>query len=274
MLQKILIVLALVVLAIAFRTCRRRCLRKIGALLLLVASFLGFAFLTNSWYLGILGVAAWFLLPWIEILTQTRKQKISKKNRLTNAPAPEDEFFPNASQALKTMSNEGFEHVSDAAWSWSGMTQYFRLHWNPQERAMSSVCLCEKERVAFAFIMIKSQTEDGRIFQTTNFPFSPTLKNPPHLHISHVPCERNSFTQILADHRSFLNRQKVDFDDLCIPDPDELPDDIEKLMMSQIEHNLHSGILQQGEQGEDLHYSKRGLLFLWGQLSKDMIRLC
>lgn len=273
MAREALIVVGLVVFAAAFRSCRRNWSRKVGALTFLVASFFALYFLTRCWWAGSLAVLAWFFLPWVELLGRVRKLRLPVENRLQHRTPPEDEFFPNATRALAAMSDAHFEHVTDAAWQWAGMEQYFRLHWNPEEKAVASVCLCEQENVAFAFISITSRAEDGSLYRTTNFPFSPTLKSPREFHWNHVPCERNCFHQILEDHRAYLKKRKVSPDALALPDPDTLADQVEEEMRLQIEHNLQYGIIAPTGDGH-FRYSTRGLFFLWKQFAKDMIRLC
>jgi hypothetical protein len=66
---------------------------------------------------------------------------------------------------------------------------------------------------------------------------------------------------------------KISPNDLLIPDPDSLDENIEKEMRQQIDHNLKSGIIKVTNDGF-FRYSKRGILFLWCQFIKDMIRLC
>lgn len=271
--KEALIVVGLVVLAAAFRACRRNWSRKAGAVTFLAASFLAIYFLTLCIWSGMLAVVAWFFLPWLELLTRVRKMRLPMANRLEHRNSPEDEFFPNASKALAAMSDADFEHVDDAAWHWVGMKQHFRLHWNPEERAAATVCLCEQDNVTFAFISITSRTEDGRVCRTTNFPFSPTLKNPPGFLWNHVPCERNCFHQMLADHQRYLQKLKIETADLMVPDPDLLVSDIESEMRLQIDHNLERRIIQPADDGH-FRYSVRGLFFLWKQFAKDMIRLC
>lgn len=273
MAREALVVVGLVVLAAAFRSCKRNWSRKLGAFVFLVASFLALYFLTQQMWAGMLAVVAWFFLPWIELLTRVRKMRLPMQNRLQHREALEDEFFPNASRALAAMSDAQFDHVGDAAWQWAGMDQHFRMHWNPEERAVATVCLCEQENVAFAFISITSRTEDGRVYRTTNFPFSPTLKNPPGYTWKHVPCERNCFHQMLKDHHRYLQKSKVSTDELVLPDPDALESDIENEMKLQIVHNLDHGIIEPADDGH-FRYSVRGLFFLWKQFAKDMIRLC
>lgn len=271
--RETLVVVGLAVLALGLRSSRRSMPRKLGALAFLVAGFVLFYFLTDCWWCGFLGVIPWFFLPWIELLTRIRRMRLPMENSLRHRTPPDSAFFPNASEAEAAMEEAGFEYVEDCGWEWSGMQQYFKLHWHPEERAEAAICLCEQEAVAFAFITVTSRDSAGNTWRTTNYPFSPTLKCQPQVKWNHVPCERNCFHQILADHNEFLDRMKVDRDKLMIPDPEELEASIEAEMKGQIRHNLEEGIIRQSGD-RHFEYSVRGLFFLWGQFVKDMVRLC
>ena len=271
--RETLIVLGLVVLAVALRTARTNMLRKLGAFTFLAASFCLLYFLTGKIGAGVVGAVLWIFLPWIELLTRIRRMRLPLENRLSQRPIPNPSFFPNAPEAAAAMEEAGFEHVSDCGWEWDGMRQYFRLFWHPEERAVAAVCLCEQSDVAFAFISITSHGCDGRIWRTTNFPFAPTLRCPPEMRWNHVPCGRNCFHQILRDHRDYLGRLSIPGSDLRIPDPEEIEALIEAEMRKQVDHNLATGIIQLTGDGH-FQYSKRGLVFLWGQFIKDMVRFC
>ena len=271
--RETLTVIGLLVLAVALRSARSNFLRKLGALTFIGASFALLYFITGSMFGGMLGAILWFFLPWIELLSRTRRLRLPLNNRLRHREVPNPSFFPNALEAAAGMEEAGFEHVSDCGWEWAGMQQFFRLFWHPEERAVAAVCLCEQSDVAFAFISITSRDATGKIWRTTNFPFAPTLKCPPNVQWNHVPCERSCFHQILADHHQYLGRVKVPVDLLRMPDPEEIENSIEQEMRAQVDHNLAAGFIQLTGDGH-FQYSKRGLLFLWGQFIKDMVRLC
>lgn len=269
-----LVVIGLVALALGLRSSRVAVPRKLGAFTFLVAGYVAFYFITGSWWLGLLGVIPWFLLPWIELLTRIRRMRLPMENRLRHRRIPDPAFFPNASEAAMAMEEAGFEHVDDCGWQWAGMQQYFQIFWHPEERAEATVCLCEQGEVAFAFIAITSRDGSGCILRTTNFPFSPTLKCPPNVIWNHVPCERNCFHEILRDHHQFLSKTGLDRDSLRVPDPDSIEASIESEMKAQIRHNLEAGIIRPVPESPHFEYSVRGLFFLWGQFIKDMVRLC
>jgi len=271
--RETLIVIGLLLLAIALRTARRNLLRKLGAMMFLATSFTLFYFISGSLTIGFGGAALWFLLPWVELLTRIRRMRLPMDNRLRQTEAPNPSFFPNAVEAAASMEEAGFDHVTDCGWEWAGMQQYFRLFWHPEERAVASVCLCEHSNVAFAFISVTSRDSNGHLWRTTNFPFSPMLRFSPEVNWNHVPCEKSCFHQILADHRQYLRKMDISADELRIPDPENLESEIENEMRDQVTHNLRSGIIRP-DGDSHFRYSPRGLVFLWGQFIKDMVRLC
>jgi hypothetical protein len=271
--REILIVTGLVILAFGLRSSRNNWVRKLGAVTFLFASFSLFHYVFDNLWAGAFGALLWFFLPWVELLTRIRRLRLPVENRLHHRPIPNPSFFPNAIEAGVAMEDAGFEHISDCGWEWDGMRQFFRLYWNPEERAVASVCLCEQSDVAFAFISVTSQDNTGHTWRTTNFPFAPTLRCPPDVRWNHVPCGRNCFHQILRDHRDYLNRMHVETNHLQVPDPEAVEASIEGEMQRQVQHNLTSGIIRMTNDGHFV-YSKRGLLFLWGQFIKDMVRFC
>lgn len=271
--RETLTVIGLVILAVALRSCRGHLLRKLGALAFLLSSYALVYFLTGSPWWAILGAAAWFFLPWVELATRIRQMRLPVNNRLRHREIPNEAFFPNACEAIAAIEEADFEHVDDCGWEWAGMQQFFRLYWHPEEQAVAAVCLCEQAEVAFAFISITTTDKFGRTWRTTNFPFSPTLRCLPSIRWNHVPCERNCFHQILKDHKNFLLSRKLTQEAIQMPDPDLLVTQIEQEMRAQIDYNLQSGIIVTTEDGS-FRYSPRGLVFLWGQFVKDMVRLC
>ena len=66
---------------------------------------------------------------------------------------------------------------------------------------------------------------------------------------------------------------KINPAELRVPNPENIESEIEAEMRHQVDHNLKSGIIQLTGDGH-FKYSCRGILFLWCQFVKDMIRLC
>lgn len=271
--REFLIVTATLIVGLALRSCRTLLLRKLGALGFLVASALSFYFIFGSICAGISGGLLWFLIPWFDLLTRVRKIKHPLNNRLRFHKLPSEEYFPNAARLIDEIEEADFEHVADSGWNWGGMQQHYRIFWHPEAKAIASVCLCEHENIAFAYITISSRTDNGQSIHTTNYPFSPPLKHPPFSIWEHLPCEKNRFPMVFHDHERHLDQLKVTESDLLIPNPDEIIHQIEEEMRNQIDHNVERGLIEFTGDGH-FRYSKRGLFFLWKQAVKDMIRLC
>ena len=89
-------VIAFIIFGYALRSCKTIALRKLGALVMLAASGLCFYYLFESVLAGILAMAAWFFLPWIELLTRIRNQRMPLINKLKKRSSANLNAFPNA----------------------------------------------------------------------------------------------------------------------------------------------------------------------------------
>lgn len=248
-------------------------LRKFGALVMLVASGLCFYFLTGSVIAGILAAAAWFFLPWVELLTRIRKMRMPLENRLKEHYSTNLEVFPNAEEHLIALEREGYEHIKDCTWKLGGMQQIYQLFWNAETKSVASLCLCEQSNVTFTYLTLTSRDLTDGIWRTTNFPFSPTLKTAPKVHWNQVSCSNECAMKLIKTHNHYLNQQGFIDDDLMIPDPDHVDEEIEHELRHQIDHNLETGIIQLTGDGH-FRYTVKGLFYLWKQFIRDMIRLC
>lgn len=271
--QKFYTLIALVVFCYALRACRTPLLRKLGALLMLIASGLCVYFLTDSIYWGLVGMAAWFLLPWVELLTRIRKLRLPVENKLRDRMATNLDAYPHAQQHLIHLENAGYEHIRDCGWNLGGMDQVYQLFWNAETRTVISLCLCEQANVTFSYLTVTSRDITDGIWRTTNFPFSPTLKPNPGVHWNQISCANECVIKLLSNHLDFLQKQGFVDDDLAIPDPDQLEEEIEHEIKRQIDHNLQQGVISLTDDGH-FRYTIRGLFYLWKQFVRDMIRLC
>ena len=270
--QKLYTLIALIVFCYALRACKTAWLRKLGAVAMLAASGLCIYFLTNSIYWGIVAMAAWFFLPWVELLTRIRKLRMPVENKLEDRFRSNLQAFPQAPQHIQNLEAAGYEHIRNCGWNLGGMEQVYQLFWNAETRSVASLCLCEQANVTFAYLTITSRDISEGIWRTTNFPFSPTLKPNPGVHWNQVSCSNECAATLLQNHCNFLLKQGFVDDVLAIPDPDHLEEEIEHEIKRQIDHNLQQGIISLTGDG-NFRYTIRGLFYLWQQFVRDMIRL-
>lgn len=271
--DSLLIVLGVIVLAFALRSFGHPVPRKAGAVAILAATYLIGYFLTGSHAAGATGVLSWFLLPWIELLTRIRKLRLPRRKSLRHQSPPNTRRFPNLESFTDEIEAEEFEYAEDAGWEWDELKQFFRIFYSEKDRTQAAICLNEQQGLAFVFVSLTSRAADGRIFRTWNFPFSYTLKMAPEIEVHRVPNAQN-FSELLAEHRKFLERQGVAATELIDENPEALPEQMEVETQQQISHNLDRGLIEACDQDpEHVRYSWRGLFYLYGQLVKDMVKL-
>lgn len=267
-----LTILGVILIGMALRSCRRRIVRKLGALVYLIASGLTVFFITENIALSIASAFGWFLLPWLELATRVRKLRMPLHNKLSEKSTPRLQHFPEAEVNINELQNLEFDHISDYAWDWAGSQQHYSFYWNPEERIVVIVSLCKQSNIAFSYITISSRDSSGQIYRTSNFPFSPTLKNAPNVAMNQIACCHCSLEESLACHKKFIHKKGGALDQLVVSDPEMLNLEVEDDMRMQIEHNLKNGIITPTDGGK-FRYSFRGLCYLWKQFIKDMIRL-
>ena len=271
--KEIYTVIAIIIFGYALRSCRTAILRKLGALVMLLASGLCFYFLTGNILAGVAAAAAWFFLPWVELLTRIRKMRMPIDNKLQQKFSTNTSHFPQADNHIFALEKLGFEHIRDCGWNLGGMEQLYQLYWNAETRTVCTLCLCEQSNVTFSYLTITSRDIANGVWRTTNFPFSPTLKPSPSVHWNQIGCANECAIHLLEQHCSFLQKQGFIDDDLSIPDPDHLEEEIEHELRRQIDHNLQQGIIRLTGDG-NFRYTLRGLFYLWRQFIRDMVRLC
>src|SRR5260370_42298073 len=271
MLFGLLLTLGVAVLSIALRSYQTTFAQTLGALGVLIASFLAVYFITGNAAWGVAGAACWLFLPWLEILTRIRTLRLPKEKRLRPKPPPSASLFPALDEISREIENEGFAHVNDAGWDWEDYRQFFRLFYKTDDRAQATICLNEQHDLSFYYLRISSRTKDGIVWTTWNYPLSYGLKLTPQFRINrqrHDP----SFWHIYQSHRAFLRRSNVPIDAIDSLDEKQIEKEIERDLREQIAHNIHMGVLKQTPEGE-VKYSWRGMFYLWCQFLLDLVRL-
>jgi hypothetical protein len=265
------LVLGVAVLSVALRSFRSPVLQKLGAVGVLTTSFLAGWLFTSYWIVGAICASSWLLLPWLEILTRVRKMTLPTEKKLRHRHPPNEDSFPALDGLSEEVDGEGFERVDDIGWDWQDYAQFFRLFYKPSERTRAAICLIDQHDVAFFYLTLSSRGKDGRMWMTWNFPFSYSLKLVPHWRVNRVGSDQ-SFFQLYENHLEFLRRNGVSVSDLEPLEPDQLPIEIQNDLSHQIQHNLAVGLLTAAGDGA-VRYSWRGLLFIWLQFLRDLVRL-
>src|ERR1043166_3075437 len=101
MLFKLFILLGVGVLAVALRSFQSSFSQKAGALAILIVTYWLFYFTTGSEVLGGVAAAAWFFLPWVEILTRIRTLRLPKEKQLRPKSPPSSDTFPTLNEITR-----------------------------------------------------------------------------------------------------------------------------------------------------------------------------
>lgn len=270
-LQQFLFLAATVVFALACRTFSHRLVRKTGLLALLASSYLLGWFLTGSHAAGACGIALWFMLPWVEIVLHVRKLRFTDISEVKGRFAPNTEVFPELGGLTEEIESHGFVMTEDTGWKWSDTDHFMRLFYNEDERTQAAIGMAQQEGIpwALSYVSITSRTRDGQSYTTTNFAYPQVMKPAPAQKINRHLNAR-SMADLLASHTDFLACHGVEKADLAEMDTDSLTLRIEDDLRSQINHNVHAGLIEQAEEGQ-LRYSWRGCFFLWFQAVKELL---
>jgi len=266
-----LLILGVAVAGFALRSFEHPWLRKAGALCFLGASYLAAWALTGSHSAGVGAVAAWFFLPWLEILMRIRHLRLPLEKTLKSAFPPSSDRFPQLREMSAEIEEAGFEQVEDASFEWEGSNQFMRLFHHQGERLQAVVSLLEQGKMALAWVSVSSRLPDGRTWTTWNYPFSQTMMLPPETQV-HSVLNAESFDGLLAAHREMLMTYGLQPEEMAETDPEAIVDMIQRETRRQVDHNLDRGLIMLSGEGT-FRYSFRGYLFLWRQFLRDMVRL-
>ena len=257
----------------ALRTFQHGFFRKLGAFGFLAATFLIGFFASGLVWVGLALAFLWFLFPWIELLTRTRKLRLPVKRTLERQAPPGSQRCPELGELTEEIEEKGFEYVSDTGWKWEDTRQFFRFFYHDEKRAQATICFTEQVHFSWVSISVTTKHRDGRVFRSTNVPFSNPMKLSPHVFLRRDVDSLN-FDDFLGRHLDWLDRLAFREDDLAEQSPDEFLAEAEEESGRQINHNVESGIIALCEKADTWRYSWRGLVYLYVQVVKDFLRWC
>ncbi|MFM7180072.1 MAG: hypothetical protein ACKO2G_01195 [Verrucomicrobiales bacterium] len=268
--EQALLTAGLFVLGFALRSFAPVWSRKLGAVIILGATYVGGYFLGgNNHVAGAISVSVWLFLPWLEIIGRVRGMRLPLRRELAECPEPRWEEFPNLRSLTKEIEECGYEQHQDLGWEHGNFSQFLRLFLSPDARTLASVSLSRQGEGAIVHISLTTREDDGRVFRTTNLPFSDTMAVPPDV-LWQRDLRSGSFAEFTAAHALFLGRGSPR--ELITLKPSELPDLLQMEAARQVDHNLQRGFITPAD-ATTFRYSWRGCFFLWWRVIGDMVRL-
>lgn len=269
--NELLLFLGLLVLTAAFFHFAHPLMRRLGLLTGAATVFAAGYLLSGNVWVGAGCVGAVLLLPWIEILLRIRKLRLPLRKPLRQATPPSQEMFPDLGDVTDSIEASGFEHAADLGWEMDGYRQFLRLFACPEKREEAAITYVEQSQIGFHFASVTSRAADGSVYITWNCPVPSSLKCLPTVHLNRLPGEA-PFGTLLAGHQAFLAQHGLEQGKLQPVETESVRLSVERDMESQIQHNLREGLLER-EDEEHGRYSWRGMLFLWWQVLRDILRL-
>jgi hypothetical protein len=98
------------------------------------------------------------------------------------------------------------------------------------------------------------------------------MKMAPEVRLRQAPGAEH-FVELLDLHRQWIEGLGFLPEDLVEEEPGKLAGLIEQETGRQIRHNFEAGLIKPGEAAGTFRYSWRGLVYLYCQLVKDMVRM-
>ena len=271
--DRILIVLGIWLAGTALRSFGVVWLRKAGALCYLTATWFAGSFLFDgSAVAGAVAVSLWFLLPWLEIIFRVRAMRLPIHKSLTNRFPPTRDEFPHLRELTGEVEEAGFEMIEDAGWEAGEVKQFLRLLYDAEHRIQAAISLSQQRGAGIIYISLTSRGNDGRLWTTTDYPFSNTMQQPPGVQVQRVEWASN-FAAFVTMHLEWLQKNGITGpDDAVDVDAATLTERLSGELQNQIRHNLSTGIIKDSG-GGCFRYSWRGCFFLWRQFVKDLVKL-
>ena len=267
----LLLVLGAAVLSAALRSFQNPLLFRLGTLGIVATSFLAGWLLGGSVAFGAVLAASWLFLPWLEILTKVRRLRLPIERRLEPRAPPTRNSFPDFEEMTAEIESDGYVHLEDVGRDYEENRHFYRVFHQPHSRTQASICITEQRDMAFHYLTITSRTEDGRVFMTWNYPFSYGLKLQPRLFTNRF-LGGGPFVAMHTAHEQFLRSREVNPSDLLDPSPEETIRTMQNEMRAQITHNIALGLLVQ-DGDHFIRYTMRGMVYLWFQFLRDLVRL-
>jgi hypothetical protein len=268
--ENALLTAGLFVLGFALRSFAPVWSRKLGAVIILGATYLGGYFLGGRNHVaGAISVSAWFFLPWVEILGRVRGLRLPLRRELAECPEPKWEEFPNLRAITREIEDCGYIQHQDLGWEHGDFSQFLRLFLSQDSLTLASVSLSRQGPGAIVHVSLTTRADDGRVFRTTNLPFSDTMAVPPDV-VWQRDLRSGSFAEFSAAHALFLGRGHAE--KLVPLKAGELPDLLQSEAARQVDHNLRRGLITPADD-TTFRYSWRGYFFLWWRVVADMVRL-
>jgi len=268
--SELLVLAALLVLAIACFNVDRLPVRRVGVWIIFGMIGLAIWFWTGLWYLVVLALASWFIIPVTQAALTARKLRFSLERKLTPGSLDPDEF-PEIQPVSSELRDLGFLRDSDQWLKPSPLDQGFRIFHHTENNISAALAVVRQGAVSLSYLIFATQDKDGDFWITWDYPLAYGLKMPPHFKV-HRCLEAETVTELFHQHQDFLKINEVSS---SLPDTDNASarSFFDQLFRDTMKHNLNVGVLhQESSNTEEIRYSWRGTFYIAWQVLVEVVR--
>ena len=220
--------------------------RKIGMVLIWLASGLGAYFLSGSVVLGVAMLGAWIFFPLWEMVFVLRQLRLPRHREL----------------------------IDECRLSPTEHEQYYRIFATGDGLTQATIGYIAQGAIGFHFVGFTSNGKDGRRWVTWDYPLTYGLVMPPNTAVYRVlHCQ--SVEDLFQAHVDFLKVNEIGAERLVAMErtPEAVRARLEETLNQQIEYNISRGYLSPvtGTDTENFAYSWRGTLYVAGQVLRDLL---
>jgi hypothetical protein len=247
--------------------------RKLGMVLIWLASGLLVYFISSSVLLGCAMLAVWICFPLWEIVFVLRQLRVPRHRELADARAPRDEFEELA-EMTEALITAGFELLDECKLRPAEHEQYYRIFVREDGLTQATIGYIAQGPIGFHFVAFTSNGKDGRRWVTWDYPLTYGLVMPPNTAVYRaLHCQ--DVAELYQAHHDFLEANEVRPDDLIAGERtrEAARARLEDTLNQQIEYNISQGYLSPvlGPDEENFCYSWRGTLYVAGQVLRDLL---
>jgi hypothetical protein len=248
--------------------------RKIGMLLIWLATGLATYALSASAALAFAMLAAWAFFPLWEVVFVLRQLRVPRHRELTDARAPRDEF-EELSEMSRALIEAGFEQLDECKLRPAEHEQYYRIFVRKDGLTQATIGYIAQGPIGFHFVAFTSNGKDGRRWVTWDYPLTYGLVMPPTTAVYRaLHCQ--DLAELYQAHLDFLQVNEVTPADLVTGEStsEAARARLQDTLNQQIEYNISRGYLAPAagsEEEENFCYSWRGTLYVAGQVIRDLL---
>jgi hypothetical protein len=268
--SELLVLTGLLVLAIACFRAPNSVVRRIGVWIIFSMIGLAIWFWTGLWYLVVLGLLSWFVIPVAQAAMTSRKLRFSLKRKLTPGALDADEF-PEVHPVSTELRDLGFVRDSDHWLQPSPLDQGFRIFRHTEENISAALAVVRQGAISLSYLIFATKDAQGDYWITWDYPLAYGLKMPPHFKV-HRCLEAETVGELAEQHREFLKLNEVK---MSAADTDQASarEFFDQLFKDTMSYNLTVGVLHKEAADEDaIRYSWRGTFFIAWQVLVEVVR--